>query len=128
MEKGPELKNTGEMELNEVVSSVFGDWNSLRNIVREAIKNYEQMNRKNEIGKSSFVRELMGNYANTATSDEFKLCIQAVNIAIGQEENKKESSKYNVPGYTDKEVLKEIDRFHSRGAYAHEKQLGGNDD
>ncbi len=128
MEKGLENKN---LEIDATVNNVFGGWNNLRSIVEDGIKNYKQHNKSAEIGKITFVKELMGNYAQTVTADEFKMCIRAVNIAIGQIEKKNAgSNKYKVKGYTDQEVVEEVNRFHEaeamKGAYGHEKMLGGN--
>lgn len=122
----PKLENQNK-ELDKSVREIFGKWENLENKVEEYLKAYENDKKMPRPGSVGSVRILMEGYANTVDSNDFKRCIQAVNIAIGRI-NKKNTSKSDFQTYTEEEMREEIERFERmrdmEDAYAHEKQLG----
>ena len=115
-------------DLDRVVESVFGKWENLERKIEEYLNAYENDKKMPKPGSVGSVRILMEGYANKVDSNDFKKCIQAVNITIGRI-NKKNTRKSDFQTYTEEEMREEIKRFERmrdmEDAYAHEKQLGG---
>lgn len=90
--EGMVLPEKKENNLNEVVENVFTGWENLRKLILQNPGSADL-----PAGSVKYVRSLMGGYASRVDSEEFKKCIQAVNIAIGQNElkNKKEKIDEN---------------------------------
>ncbi|MEA1926321.1 MAG: hypothetical protein U9M90_03725 [Patescibacteria group bacterium] len=76
--------------LDDIVRNVFGGWNDLKVAVERMMKDVES-DENIKPGSSKFTRSVLGRCADDFSSDEFKLCMQAVNVAIGR--IKKEKSK-----------------------------------
>jgi len=75
--------NSFEKGLDKIVREVFGSWDNLEKITLNLIK-ISKENNGNKPGSIPFVRELMGNYVNKVSAEDFKNCIKAVNIAVNR--------------------------------------------
>ncbi len=76
--------------LDDIIQNVFGSWDDLKITVKRAMKDAEE-DEGARPGSSKFTRLVLGRCANDLSSDEFNLCMQAVNVVIGQ--IKKEKGK-----------------------------------
>lgn len=75
--------NSFEKSLDRIVREVFVSWDNLEKLTLNLIK-ISKENNGNKPGSIPFVRELMGNYANKVSAEDFKNCIKAVNIAVNR--------------------------------------------
>jgi len=131
VDKKPKKENP----MSRIVVENFSDWKSFRNAIKDAWENINYDPRENKLTQNSFIRGILGSYADKIDSADFEklsnLIIEEINVLERREEKAKLKSQEKEKTVKEKYVQRDMpfgDGEKSIGFKSRDKNLSKNTD